>query len=161
MILLIGPRKVGYYPNGVYSCDIIHHIVQVKVFQWYAVLIILVVCYNVRVCGIYTGQKPVAEKVLSYNRANRVVSPRVRLFRNVRNFNVSSLSLCFNFITNLVALIWTFSKRDIREIVRQITIALSFLIRLDPVPLSQGDESPPSWGSIYEPGNQSCPSNIM
>ena len=47
------------------------------------------------------------------------MSPRVRLYRNVGNFNLSSLSLylrCFNFITSLVALIWTFSKSLISPI---------------------------------------------
>jgi len=31
---------------------------------------------------------------------------------------------------------------------------------MDPDPLSQGEKSPPSRGGIYDPGNQSCPSNI-
>jgi len=51
---------------------------------------------------------------------------------------------------------------EIREIARQVTIALGYFDdRLDQVPLRLGDESPPSRGSIYEPCNQSCPGNIM
>ena len=62
------------------------------------------------------------------------MSPRVRLYRNVGNFNLSSLALylrCFNFITNLVAAL--LSIRSYRSVLQgdaynKVNISFPFCI---------------------------------